>query len=41
MTNGQVLTIAFSGFGLGVLAAHLFDWHMRRLEAKIYFRWKA
>ena len=41
MTNSQALTVAFSGFGLGILVPHLWDWYMRRLEAKIYFRWKA
>ena len=40
MGNAAALTIAFSGFGLGILAAFLTDWHMRRRERKTYFRWK-
>ena len=40
VTNATALTIAFSGFGLGILAAFPTDWYMRRLERKTYFQWR-
>jgi len=40
LTNSQALTVAFSGFGLGILVPHLWHWYMRRVEAKMYFRWR-